>query len=173
MKPSEFEERLRGHLAAKANLIDVPEHRFVQTKVIPFQPRRHRMSTLMAAAAGVAIVAMLGFGVFQASGRTANEASIIPGVTSPCAIHLIPGEPGFWVTIDINGAEEGPFTSDADNLALEFTDPGPATIRVYQSDTPDDLTEDGTLIEEAVISDPACGDRVTVEAGGEVVLLGR
>ncbi len=56
MNETDFEKRLHGHLAARASLIEVPDHKFVQTKVVPFQPRRNRFNNLVMAAAGVAVV---------------------------------------------------------------------------------------------------------------------
>jgi len=129
---TDFEERLRGHLAAKARLIEVPDHKFVQTKVVPFQPRRNRFNNLAMAAAGAAIVAMLGFGLIQTTGNN-DEAGIIPTRHASCDVTVIAGSDGYWLTATTSRATIGPFSSDqGQNLTV---DGGPPVIfKVFDSE---------------------------------------
>ncbi|MDH3308178.1 MAG: hypothetical protein OEO77_11750 [Acidimicrobiia bacterium] len=77
-----IEDRLRDHLHARAEAIEVPEHRFVETKIVPFQPRR-RLAPAWAAAAALVVIVAGGFalvtGQFQTT-SAGNEASIIPRI---------------------------------------------------------------------------------------------
>jgi hypothetical protein len=129
-----LENRLRGHLAAKARLIEVPDHKFVQTKIVPFQPRRNRLGAFVAAAAGVAVVAILGFGVFQTTVGGLDEAGIIPPTFQRCNIVIVPGSEGYWIRASTSVTSIGPFeTSPDQNLIIEGN--LPVTVQLFDSPT--------------------------------------
>ena len=143
MNETDFEDRLRSHLAAKARLIEVPDHKFVQTKVVPFQPRRNRLSTLVAAAAGVAIVAVLGFGLFQATGGN-DEAGILGTAHDSCHVTIISGSEGYWLTAATSAGSIGPVRTD---LGQELTIAGgpPVVFRVFEAEDASDPIAETTM----------------------------
>lgn len=133
MNETDFEDRLRGHLAAKARRIEVPDHKFVQTRIVPFQPRRNRLSTFAASAAAVAVVAILGFGVFQTTVRGPAEAGII-STTQRCEIVILPGSEGYWLRAKTSVASIGPFETRPDqNLSIDGN--LPMTVQIFDSST--------------------------------------
>lgn len=156
MNETDFEERLRGHLAAKARLIEVPDHKFVQTRVVPFQPRRNRFNNLVMAAAGAAVVAMLGFGLIQMTGNN-DEAGLISTRHASCDITVIAGSDGYWLTATTSKATIGPVrTDEGQNLTV---DGGlPVVFKVFDSE---DTTE--PIAETTMTSSGArCSFEVTV-----------
>lgn len=163
MNEPDFEERLRGHLAARARLIEVPDHQFVQTKIVPFQPRRRRLDTLGMAAAGAAVIAILGFGVFQTTNGDNVQAGISDGANKSCSFQIAAGEPGFWLTINDADERHGPFASD-ESVSLDLREPASLTVTVYRSINLD------TQVEEALVPDPHCGSHILVGSDGELTL---
>lgn len=155
---TDFEERLRSHLAAKADLIDVPDHKFVQTKVIPFQPR-HRITNLVAVAAGIAIVAMLGFGLLQSSSNNVTEAGILGLPDAACSVAVIPGDPptGLIISVDATSETFGP--TSADTPVTIKTD-SPYTVKLFGSD---DIS--GIPLDQQVVVGSACDVDVRVNRG--------
>ncbi|MBK5268600.1 MAG: hypothetical protein JJE47_14330 [Acidimicrobiia bacterium] len=132
MSETDFEDRLRGHLAAKARLIEVPDHKFVQTRIVPFQPRRRRFSTLVAAAAAVAVVAILGFGVFQTTVGGPDQAGIIPTTFARCEIIIVPGSEGYWLRANTSVASIGPVETTPDQK-LTIEGDLPVTVQIFDS----------------------------------------
>lgn len=142
MNTTDFEDRLRNHLEAKANLIDVPDHQFVQTKVVPFQPRRHRFSNMLAVAAGLIVVLILGYGAWTTTGGDVTSASLFTPVSSSCEVTVATGSE---VTVTVAAGEEsyelgevdGFTTIDTVNAApliVTFID-GASTTNVDLSDS--------------------------------------
>ena len=159
MNETDFEKRLRGHLDAKASLIEVPDHKFVQTRVVPFQPRRNRFNNLVMAAAGVAVVAMLGFGVLQVTGA-GSELGIIPTKHDRCQITIIPGQEGYWLTASTSEASAGPYDA---NVGQTVTVDGglPLVIEVFDSSQATDAIAENTID----TADKTCDFGVTVSDG--------
>ncbi|MDH3193733.1 MAG: hypothetical protein OEY55_02655 [Acidimicrobiia bacterium] len=159
MNETDFEKRLRGHLAAKASLIEVPDHKFVQTKVVPFQPRRSRFNNLVMAAAGVAVVAMLGFGVLQVTGA-GSELGIIGTKPDRCQITIMPGQEGYWLTASTTKARIGPYGADVgQTVAVEGG--LPLVIEVFDSPQATDAIAENTIN----TPDKDCDYAVTVSEG--------
>lgn len=159
MNETDFEKRLRGHLAAKARLIEVPDHKFVQTKVVPFQPRRSRLNNLVMAAAGVAVVAMLGFGLAQTDGLT-DDAGVIPTRFERCEIVVVPSSELFWVQAETTDQSVGPFGTGP-GQTIKLAGGLPLIVKVF--DAPD-ATE--PVVETTITTaDGACAFGVSVSNG--------
>lgn len=74
-----LEDRLRDHLHAKASTFEVPEHRFVDTKIVPFHSRRRQYPALAAAAALlVVLVGVLALLTDWYDPPAVDEASVVP-----------------------------------------------------------------------------------------------
>ncbi len=74
-----LEDRLRDHLHAKASTFEVPEHRFVDTKIVPFHSRRRQYPALAAAAALLAVlVGVLALLTDLYDPPAVDEASVVP-----------------------------------------------------------------------------------------------
>ena len=159
MNETDFEKRLRGHLAAKASLIEVPDHKFVQTRVVPFQPRRNRFNNLVMAAAGVAVVAMLGFGVLQVTGVGA-ELGIISTKHDRCQITILPGQEGYWLRASTPESSVGPY--DASAAQVVTLEGGlPLVVQVFDSPEATDAVGEDTIAN----ANKVCAFGITVSDG--------